>query len=73
MQTIVNSKSRFFRLRGKGPESGKAFQADMERFHTNIQDEHEKAAENGPQPPSYSGIAICCTGCSRFRSSGWDW
>ena len=31
-----------------------------------------QAAENGPQPPSYSGIAICCTGCSRFRSSGWD-
>ena len=19
------------------------------------------------------GKAICCTGCSRFRSSGWDW
>lgn len=36
-------------------------------------DADEEAAENGPQPPSYSGIAICCTGCSRFRSSGWDW
>lgn len=35
-------------------------------------DADEEAAENGPQPPSYSGIAICCTGCSRFRSSGWD-
>ncbi len=37
------SESRFFRLRGKGPESGEAFQADMERFHTNIRDGHEKA------------------------------
>lgn len=37
------SESRFFRLRGKGPESGEAFQADMERFHTNIRDRHEKA------------------------------
>ena len=32
----------------------------------------EEAAENGPQPPSYSGTAIRSTGCSRFGSSGWD-
>ena len=35
-------------------------------------DADEEAAENGPQPPSYSGTAIRSTGCSRFGSSGWD-